>query len=158
MKHTSVAMGIALLLTITNPLCSDADHERTNYRSAVPWINPDGLRGVAVMSAAPKRTVAWTNPDGIQGVAVRYIAAVPAPERAWINPDGHSSLSMTGLDTGHHAGYFEPKTERSNVARYNEQPTYLVSRRDVFINLLTSLLAMLVAGSTLLVARRLWPH
>ena len=158
MKHTSLTIGITLLLTMTNPLCSNAEHERTNYRSAVPWINPDGLRGVAVMSADPKPTVAWTNLDGTEQVVERYEWPASGSEYAWVNPDGHTAQSVTALNGGQYGNAVGRTPNRPDVPQYNDKPLYAVTKGNEPNNMLTVLLPMLVAGSALLVARRLWPH
>jgi hypothetical protein len=114
---------------------------------------------MAVMSAVSHETLAWVNPDGTQGVAEQYFAPASAFEHAWVNPDGHRSLPMTALNGGHHADSVRPTIERLDVAPYNDQqPFYPVTKRNDPSDMLTFLLAMLVAGSSLLLARKLWPH
>lgn len=157
MKPTTIAIGITLLVTVfTSPPCSGADHEPTRVASAVHWINPDGSKGAAVMSAVPYGTLAWINPDGTQGVMERYLA--PAPEYAWVNPDGRRDLSMAAVNGAHHSDFLRTTPTRPEVARYNDQLLDHLTNRDGATNMLTFVLAMLVTGSTLMLARNLWPH
>ncbi|HSF65812.1 MAG TPA: hypothetical protein VLA67_00110 [Nitrospiraceae bacterium] len=68
MKHTTIAIGITLLVTaFTSPPCSGADHEAARVASAVHWINLDGSKGAAVMSAVSYGTLAWINPVALKG-------------------------------------------------------------------------------------------
>jgi hypothetical protein len=158
MKHTTIAIGITLLVTaFTSPPCSGADHEPTRVASGVHWINPDGLKGAAVMSAVSDGTRAWINPDGTQGLMERYLAPAPAPEYAWVNPDGHRDLSMAAINGAQHSDFLRT-TPQPEVARYNDQLLYHVTNRDGATHMLTFVLAMLVTGSTLMLARNLWPH
>lgn len=159
MKHTTIAIGITFLVTaFTSPPCSGADHEPTRVASAVHWINPDGSKGAAVMSAVSYGTLAWINPDGTQGVMERYLAPAPAPEYAWVNPDGHRDLSMAAVNGAHHSDFLRTTPTRPEVARYNDQLLDHLTNRDGATNMLTFVLAMLVTGSTLMLARNLWPH
>ena len=158
MKHTTIAIGITLLVTaFTSPPCSGADHEPARVASAVHWINPDGSKGAAVMSAVSYGTLAWINPDGTQGVMERYLAPAPAPEYAWVNPDGQRDLSMAAVSGGHHSDFVRTTPTGPEVARYSDQLLYHATR-DGATNMLTFVLAMLVTGSTLMLAQKLWPH
>ena len=159
MKHTSMMIAITLLLTtFPSAPCSGADHEPGTVGDAVHWIHPDGSTGVAVMSAVSHKTLAWINPDGTQGVMERYVAPAPASEYAWVNPDGNRDISMAAVSGGHHSDSFRTTTKRPEVARHNDQLLYHVTNGDGPINMLTFVLAMVVTGSTLLLARNLWPH
>ena len=159
MKHTSMMIAITLLLTtFPSAPCSGTNHEPRTVGDAVHWIHPDGSTGVAVMSALSPRTLAWINPDGTQGVMERYLAPAPASEYAWVNPDGHRGVLMAAPHGGQkHRVSLSPTTQRPDEVGYINQPLY-VTTTDGPINMLTFVLAMVVTGSTLLLARNLWPH
>ena len=103
MKHTTMAIGITLLVALTSPPSSTADGELTRIGDAAHWMNPDGSKGVVAMSAVSHGTRAWAGLDGTQGVTKRYSAPTRAFEHAWINPDGHTGLSMAALNGGNHS-------------------------------------------------------
>jgi hypothetical protein len=158
MKRTNIAIAITLLLaTFASPPCR-ADQEPKSPAGAVYWANPDGSEGAALVFPLSYGSLAWANPDGTQGVTKRYPAPARALEHAWVNPDGHKGLSMAALNGGQQSVFARPTSKQPDVARHSDQPLYHATRSDGSINMFTILLAILVAGSTLLLAGKLWPH
>lgn len=158
MKRTNIAIAITLLLaTFASPPCR-ADQEPNSPEGAVHWANPDGSEGVALVFPLSYGSLAWANPDGTQGVTKRYPAPARALEHAWVNPDGQEGLSMAALNDGHQSFLVSPTSKRPDVAVHDDQPLYHVTIRGEPINMIMLFLSMLVTGSTLLLARKLWPH
>jgi hypothetical protein len=158
MKRTNMAIAITLALaTFASPPCR-ADQEPKSPAGAVHWVNPDGSEGVALVFPLSYGSRAWANPDGTQGVVKRPQTPARAVEHAWGNPDGHRGLSMVAHNSGRQSVSVSPTSKRPDVAPYNDQSLYHVTQSDGPTNMLTFFLAMLVTGSTLLLARKLWPH
>jgi hypothetical protein len=158
MKQASMTtLGITLLLGFTSPSYSSPDTNVTEVESAVHWVNPDGSKGIVVMSTASNQSLAWANPHGTHGIVERHSGPAPAFEYAWANPDGSRSASTTALNGVDHSGSANLTTNRTDVAQDNTQQFHEVTKGDGPMSRLP-LLGMLVAGSTLLLARTLWPH
>ncbi|HEU4505634.1 MAG TPA: hypothetical protein VFR79_12425 [Nitrospira sp.] len=156
MKQASMTtLGIALLLGLTSPSYSSPDNNGTEVKGAVHWVNPNGSKGIAVMSAASNRTLTWTNPDGTQGIVERHSGPAPAFEYAWANPDGYGSASMKAFNGVNH-GSANLTTNRTDVAQDNAQQFHEVTKGDGPMSRLP-LLGMLVAGVTLWVVRQVSP-
>jgi hypothetical protein len=156
MKQINMAIGFTLLFIIFTSLpYGRADHEPRGV--AVPWVNPDGSKGVAVMSAASNRTPGWANPDGTEGIVERHSGPPPAFEYAWVNPNGFRSASITALNGVDHSGSANLTTNQTDFAQDNTQQFHEVTKGDGPMSRL-ALLGMLVAGSMLLLARTLWQH
>ena len=156
MKQASMTtLGITLLLGFTSPSYSSPDNNVTEVKGAVHWVNPDGSKGIAVMSAASNPTLTWTNPDGTQGIVERHSGPAPAFEYAWANPDGYGSASMKAFNGVNH-GSANLTTNRTDVAQDNAQQFHEVTKEDGPMSRLP-LLGMLVAGVTLWLVRQVWP-
>ena len=146
MKQASMTtLGITLLLGFTSPSYSSPD----NNKGAVHWVNPDGSKGIAVMSAASNQSLAWANPHGTQGIVERHSGPAPAFEYAWANPDGYGSASMKAFNGVNH-GSANLTTNRT------AQQFHEVTKGDGPMSRLP-LLGMLVAGVTLWLVRQVWP-
>lgn len=158
MKQASMTtLGITLLLGFTSPSYSSPDNNVTEVKGTVHWVNPDGSKGIAVMSAASSQSLAWANPHGTHGIVERHSGPAPAFEHAWANPDGYRSASMKALNGVHHAGSPNLTNIQTDVARYNAQQFHEVTQGDGPLHRLP-LLGMLVAGVTLWLVRQLWPE
>ena len=156
MKQASMTtLGITLLLGFTSPSYSSPDNDVTEVKGAVHWVNPDGSKGVAEMSAASNQSLAWANPHGTQGIVERHSGPAPAFEYAWANPDGYGSASMKAFNGANH-GSANLTTNRKDVAQDNAQQFHEVTKGDGPMSRLP-LLGMLVAGVTLWLVRQVWP-
>jgi hypothetical protein len=160
MKQASMTtLGITLLLGLTSPSYSSPDHKVTERVGTVHWVNPDGSKGIAVMSAASNRTLTWTNPDGTQSIVEWHSGAEPAPalEYAWANPDGYRSTSMKAANGVDDRGPANATIIRTDSAQYSAQQFHEAPQEDRPLHRLP-LLGMLVAGVTLWVVRQMWPQ
>ena len=156
MKQASMTtLGITLLLGFTSPSYSSPDNDVTEVKGAVHWVNPDGSKGVAEMSAASNQSLAWANPHGTQGIVERHSGPASAFEYAWANPDGYGSASMKAFNGVNH-GSANLTTDRTDVVQDNAQQFHEVTKGDGPMSRLP-LLGMLVAGVTLWLVRQVWP-
>jgi hypothetical protein len=158
MKQASMTiLGITFLLVFTSQSYSRSDNKVTEVEPTVHWVNPDGSKGIAVMTVASSEPLAWANPDGIQGIVEGHPGPAPAFEYAWANPDGYRSASMKTLIGVHHAASPNLTISRTDAARYNAQQFHEVTQGDGPLHRLP-LLVVLVAGATLWLVRQLWPQ
>jgi hypothetical protein len=158
MKQTNMAIGstFLLLIILTSLPYSRAEHKPTGVVDVVHWMNPDGSKGIAVVSGASKRTLAWGNPDGTTAFVKQHSTSEPAFAYAWANPDGYRSPSMKALNGGDHAGSTKLTTKLTEVARYNAQLHQEVTKGDGPMKMLR-LSVTLAAGVMLLLLRVVWP-
>ena len=152
MKQANMTiLGITFLLVF-------ASQSYSRSEPTVHWVNPDGSKGIAVMTAASSEPLAWANPDGTHGIVGRHSSGpATAFEHAWANPDGSRSASMKALNGEHHAGSPNPTISRTDVARNNAQQFHEGTQGDGPLHRLP-LLVVLVAGATLWLVRQLWPQ
>jgi hypothetical protein len=157
MKQASMTiLGITFLLVFTSQSYSRSDNKVTEVEPTVHWVNPDGSKGITVLTVASSEPLAWANPDGTQGIVEGHPGPAPAFEYAWANPDGYGSASMKAFNGVNH-GSANLTTNRTDVAQDNAQGFHEVTKGDAPTSRLP-LLGMLVAGVTLWLVRQLWPE